>query len=352
MDKREWELIKQEYLKPAKKKETEKERKGFTIIFFSNTSKLKKPFQIFIPRKLIWGVSVVAVAAFIGAGLGFGINMNLKSEADKRAALNVELQQLQTQQNNLISENQNLKISIQDKNIQIQDMGSINSDNMQKLAMLYERENEIRTELGLEPLGEISTTSDATEASTLNHYDVPEADNMSFNDSNSEGDYKATLLLAQNSLNEHLANYDSYEVIIQSEQYKQAQREKEEAALRQSIVSYAKQFLGGRYVYGGSNPNTGTDCSGFTSYVLRNASGVYINRTAASQATQGKSVDIDHAQPGDLIFYSSGVGINHVAMYIGEGRVIHASNEKNGIMISRWNYRNPVVIKDMLSQYY
>ena len=105
MDKREWELIKQEYLKPAKKKETEKERKGFTIIFFSNTSKLKKPFQIFIPRKLIWGVSVVAVAAFIGAGLGFGINMNLKSEADKRAALNVELQQLQTQQNNLISEN-------------------------------------------------------------------------------------------------------------------------------------------------------------------------------------------------------------------------------------------------------
>ncbi len=352
MDKREWELIKQEYLKPAKKKETEKERKGFTIIFFSNTSKLKKPFQIFIPRKLIWGVSVVAVVAFIGAGLGFGINMNLKSEADKRAALNVELQQLQTQQNNLISENQNLKISIQDKNIQIQDMGSINSDNMQKLAMLYERENEIRTELGLEPLGEISTTSDATEASTLNHYDVPEADDMSFNGSNSEGDYKATLLLAQNSLNEHLANYDSYEVIIQSEQYKQAQREKEEAALRQSIVSYAKQFLGGRYVYGGSNPNTGTDCSGFTSYVLRNASGVYINRTAASQATQGKSVDIDHAQPGDLIFYSGGVGINHVAMYIGEGRVIHASNEKNGIMISRWNYRNPVVIKDMLSQYY
>ena len=352
MDKREWELIKQEYLKPAKKKETEKERKGFTIIFFSNTSKLKKPFQIFIPRKLIWGVSVVAVAAFIGAGLGFGINMNLKSEADKRAALNVELQQLQTQQNNLISENQNLKISIQDKNIQIQDMGSINSDNMQKLAMLYERENEIRTELGLEPLGEISTTSDATEASTLNHYDVPEADDMSFNSSNSEGDYKATLLLAQNSLNEHLANYDSYEVIIQSEQYKQAQREKEEAALRQSIVSYAKQFLGGRYVYGGSNPNTGTDCSGFTSYVLRNASGVYINRTAASQATQGKSVDIDHAQPGDLIFYSGGVGINHVAMYIGEGRVIHASNEKNGIMISRWNYRNPVVIKNMLSQYY
>lgn len=352
MDKREWELIKQEYLKPAKKKETEKERKGFTIIFFSNTSKLKKPFQIFIPRKLIWGVSVVAVAAFIGAGLGFGINMNLKSEADKRAALNVELQQLQTQQNNLISENQNLKISIQDKNIQIQDMGSINSDNMQKLAMLYERENEIRTELGLEPLGEISTTSDATEASTLNHYDVPEADDMSFNGSNSKGDYKATLLLAQNSLNEHLANYDSYEVIIQSEQYKQAQREKEEAALRQSIVSYAKQFLGGRYVYGGSNPNTGTDCSGFTSYVLRNASGVYINRTAASQATQGKSVDIDHAQPGDLIFYSGGVGINHVAMYIGEGRVIHASNEKNGIMISRWNYRNPVVIKNMLSQYY
>ena len=354
MDKREWELIKQEYLKPAKKKETEKERKGFTIIFFSNTSKLKKPFQIFIPRKLIAAVSVVAMAAFIGAGLGFGINMNLKSEADKRAALNVELQQLQTQQNNLISENQNLKISIQDKNIQIQDMDSINSDNMQKLATLYERENEIRTELGLEPLGEVSTTSDAKEeASILNHYDVPEASNMSLDSSsNDDGDYKATLLLAQNSLNEHLANYDSYEVIIQSEQYKQAQREKEEAALRQSIVSYAKQFLGGRYVYGGSNPNTGTDCSGFTSYVLRNASGVYINRTAASQATQGKSVDIDHAQPGDLIFYSGGVGINHVAMYIGDGRVIHASNERNGIMISRWNYRNPVVIKDMLSQYY
>ena len=85
--------------------------------------------------------------------------------------------------------------------------------------------------------------------------------------------------------------------------------------------------------------------------MLRNASGVSIDRTAASQATQGRSVDIDHAQPGDLIFYSGGVGINHVAMYIGDGRVIHASNEKNGIMISRWDYRSPVVIKDMISQY-
>ena len=351
MDKREWELIKQEYLKPAKKKETEKKRKGFTIMLFSDSSKLKKPKQIFIPRMLILGVSAVAVAVCIGAGVSFGLNMNLKSEADKRAALNSELQQLQAQKNDLISENQGLKVSIEDKNIQIEDMGNINSDNMQKLELLYERENEIRSELGLEPIGDISTTSNAQEVSTLNSLDIPEASTMSVQDSSMSGDYKAKLLVAQDSMEQHLANYNTYKVIIASEQYKAEQKEKEEAALRQSIVSYAKQFLGGRYVYGGSNPNTGTDCSGFTSYVLRNASGVSIDRTAASQATQGRSVDIDHAQPGDLIFYSGGVGINHVAMYIGDGRVIHASNEKNGIMISRWDYRSPVVIKDMISQY-
>ena len=117
---------------------------------------------------------------------------------------------------------------------------------------------------------------------------------------------------------------------------------------RRQVVNYAMQFLGCRYRYGGNDPRTGVDCSGFTRFVMSNAAGVYLERTSRAQATQGVSVGEDQMRPGDLIFYGKGGGVNHVALYIGNGQIIHASTEKTGVKISRWNYRSPLRIANVL----
>ena len=123
------------------------------------------------------------------------------------------------------------------------------------------------------------------------------------------------------------------------------------SALRMKVVDYAMQFLGNPYVWGGTNPNTGADCSGFVQYVLRNAAGVSMNRTSRAQATQGTSIKSSQMRPGDLLFYGGSSGsVNHVAMYIGNGQVIHASTAKTGIKISKWNYRSPVAIRNVIGK--
>lgn len=117
---------------------------------------------------------------------------------------------------------------------------------------------------------------------------------------------------------------------------------------RKETVEYALRFVGGRYVYGGSDPNTGVDCSGFTRYVMAHAAAISLPHSSGAQASRGREVSPDQMQPGDLLFYSSGSRINHVAMYIGDGRIVHASTEKTGIKTSRWNYRKPVKIVSLL----
>lgn len=91
-------------------------------------------------------------------------------------------------------------------------------------------------------------------------------------------------------------------------------------AAGQQIVDYAANFLGTPYVYGGSTPS-GFDCSGFTSYVLRQF-GINVNRTAAAQASNGYWVDRSNLQPGDLVFFGS--PIHHVGIYAGNGTFIHS----------------------------
>lgn len=120
------------------------------------------------------------------------------------------------------------------------------------------------------------------------------------------------------------------------------------ATRRQNVVNYALQFVGGRYVAGGNDPHTGADCSGFTKYVLQHGAGISMNRTSGSQAAQGVAINSSQMQPGDLLFYASGSRINHVAMYIGNGKVVHASTPSTGIKISSWNYRTPVKITNVL----
>ena len=122
----------------------------------------------------------------------------------------------------------------------------------------------------------------------------------------------------------------------------------QKSSKRQQVVDYALSFVGGRYVWGGTDPHTGADCSGFTGYILRNAGGVAISRSSAEQAGEGRTVSAENMQPGDLLFYSKGGGVNHVAMYIGNGQIVHASSSKTGIIVSAWNYRTPVRIASFL----
>ncbi|PXV86696.1 cell wall-associated NlpC family hydrolase [Lachnotalea glycerini] len=109
---------------------------------------------------------------------------------------------------------------------------------------------------------------------------------------------------------------------------------------RQAIVSYALQFVGNPYVYGGTSLTNGTDCSGFTQSVFGD-NGISISRTSRDQGAGGREVALSDIQPGDLLFYSNGSSINHVALYIGNGQVVHASTEKTGIKISNAFYRTP-----------
>ena len=115
------------------------------------------------------------------------------------------------------------------------------------------------------------------------------------------------------------------------------------SATRTAMVAYAKQFLGNPYVYGGTSLTDGCDCSGFTMQVFKHF-GISIARNSSAQASGGTAIDEGSAQPGDLFFYDSGGTINHVAMYIGGGQVIHASNSTTGIIISNAHYRTPCKI--------
>lgn len=106
------------------------------------------------------------------------------------------------------------------------------------------------------------------------------------------------------------------------------------------VANYAVKFVGNPYVYGGSSLTNGTDCSGFTMSVYASF-GYSIPRTSASQSGYGQSVSFSELQPGDLIFYKNGSSVGHVALYIGGGSVVHASNPSTGIKISPYNYRTP-----------
>ena len=114
-----------------------------------------------------------------------------------------------------------------------------------------------------------------------------------------------------------------------------------ETGVRAEIVSFARRYLGGRYVWGGTSLGRGVDCSGYTQAIYRNF-GYSIPRTSRSQAASGRNISSSQARPGDLFFYGKGGYINHVGMYIGNGQIIHASNERSGIKISNAYYRSPI----------
>ncbi|MDD6058556.1 MAG: SH3 domain-containing C40 family peptidase, partial [Clostridiales bacterium] len=118
--------------------------------------------------------------------------------------------------------------------------------------------------------------------------------------------------------------------------------------VRVSLVSFATQFIGNPYVWGGTSLTRGADCSGFVLSVYANY-GIYLPHSSRAQAGYGRSISASEAKPGDLFFYSSGSQINHVAIYIGNGQVVHASTERSGIKISSAYYRTPVKVVQILN---
>jgi cell wall-associated NlpC family hydrolase len=119
---------------------------------------------------------------------------------------------------------------------------------------------------------------------------------------------------------------------------------------QQEVVSFALQYVGNKYRYGGSSLTKGTDCSGYTMAVYKNF-GYKLSHNAYAQMKQTESVKMSEIEPGDLIFYgSSKRSCDHVAMYIGNKKVVHASNETTGITISDYKYRKYVAVGRVLEE--
>ncbi len=109
--------------------------------------------------------------------------------------------------------------------------------------------------------------------------------------------------------------------------------------IQMEICEYARQFVGNPYRWGGTSLTKGADCSGFTMAVYANY-GVSLPHSSSAQANCGERIDISEVQPGDLVFYG-GKSIHHVAMYIGNGQVVHAQSSDTGIVVSSMYYNTP-----------
>lgn len=118
--------------------------------------------------------------------------------------------------------------------------------------------------------------------------------------------------------------------------------EAQRVAKRQAVVDFALQFEGNPYVYGGTSLTNGADCSGFVMSVFANF-GYSLPRVAADQCAASTKKDISQIEPGDLVFYGNGY-VDHVALYIGDGKIIHASGAATGIKISNYDYEQPAAI--------
>lgn len=113
-----------------------------------------------------------------------------------------------------------------------------------------------------------------------------------------------------------------------------------DSEMGKAVAEYALQFVGNPYVYGGTSLTNGADCSGFVMSVYANF-GVSLPHSSSADRTQGYAVDgLANAQPGDLICYSG-----HVALYIGDNQIVHASTSKTGIIVSRADYKQVLAVR-------
>ncbi len=123
--------------------------------------------------------------------------------------------------------------------------------------------------------------------------------------------------------------------------------EKPVVRTREELVATALQYVGNPYVWGGTSLTEGVDCSGFTMKIYEKF-GISLPHSSSAQSRMGRKVSSADLAPGDLIFYGSGSTVNHVAIYIGDGKIVHAASAKSGIRVSSWNYKKPITIRRLL----
>ncbi len=192
------------------------------------------------------------------------------------------------------------------------------------------------------------------------------------------GESLAALVMSGKVDKEYIENPDNWEDVLSKEEEErilaeqQAQREAELARLeaeriaalqnstatteaaggdtsliRQQIVDYAMQYLGNCYISGGTSLSGGTDCSGFTCFIYKDF-GYTIDRTPAGQYNNaGRNISYSEIKPGDIICYGNGK-CTHVAIYIGNGQIIHSANSRKGVVIYEADYDNIMAVKSIL----
>jgi cell wall-associated NlpC family hydrolase len=343
---------------------------NYTVMLLPHSQ--KNPIHFKTP---VWtfGLIFLAILVLSGTCLFFaGSRAQLEVVRQEKEQLEMEKENLEQEWQLLAAqkqmadeENESLRQARTVQEQKLKELEQRTRDTITELKELVEREDQIRQELGLEEsqeetesqsgeedsqpaemLSEGEQTGSAQQEDAQLMEAVPTfshtARTMSFSSIQSELSY------LQNSLSEVSGQYDHYLTTIEEKKAAAAAEVARKKALRQTIVSDALQFVGNAYVYGGNDPYTGVDCSGFTKYVLGHTAGVYLNRTAASQSAQGRAVSAQEARPGDLVFYSSGGSIDHVAIYMGDGKIVHASNSQVGIITSDMYYRTPAKIVNVL----
>lgn len=342
---------------------------NYTVMLLPHSQ--KEPIHFKTP---VWtfGIFFIALLVLTGTCLFFaGSHHQLSVVQKEKEHLEREWELLAAQKELEDQENEMLRQARKEQELALKELEQKTRDTLSELEELVAREDQIRQELGLQQMlteADTQNQGDQTESSetpeTLSESYEPGDASLSSNYkirvtskelpaamAKNTADFKAIqaqLGQLQNSLSEKTGQYDSYLNMIETKREMEAAEKARREAVRNSIVEYALQFVGNAYVYGGNDPHTGVDCSGFTRYILSHKAGVYLNRTAASQSTQGKSIPAEEARPGDLVFYSGGGGINHVAIYIGNGRIVHASTERTGIITSNMYYRTPAKVVNML----
>lgn len=129
------------------------------------------------------------------------------------------------------------------------------------------------------------------------------------------------------------------EVKKEVEEIKESANNVSSNAAINNIVGDAYKYLGYKYVYASASPSVGFDCSGLVYYLYKTHAGVTLNRSSRDQASNGYAVSRDNLKPGDLLFFSTfgGNRITHVGLYVGDGKMIHASTPKEGVIITDIN---------------
>lgn len=150
------------------------------------------------------------------------------------------------------------------------------------------------------------------------------------------GEYLLTGIAANEKAESLLAEGAELETALTMTEYRYG---KGVTDIQMEICEYARQFVGNPYRWGGTSLTKGADCSGFTLSVYGKY-GVSLPHSSKAQANCGTRVDLSELQPGDLVFYG-GSNIHHVAMYIGNGQVVHAQSTKTGIVVSSMYYNTP-----------